>query len=169
VPSGETICSCRQVQIGEAGAQVGQRPVSSNGLARSGREEKEKEEVRLMRRIILLVTLAAVVVVSTLFAVSVAGAHKHPTAKAQKHPTRTVLIKNFHFKPAHITIKRGTKVRWINKDPHPHTATANNGRSFDSGHLDPGERYTHTFKSVGTKKYHCEIHPFMRGRVVVKR
>jgi plastocyanin len=134
-----------------------------------GREKKEKEEVRLMRRIILLVTLAAVVVVSTLFAVSVAGAHKHPTAKAQKHPTRTVLIKNFHFKPAHITIKRGTKVRWINKDPHPHTATANNGRSFDSGHLDPGERYTHTFKSVGTKKYHCEIHPFMRGRVVVKR
>jgi hypothetical protein len=36
VPSGETIRSCRQAQSGEAGAQVGQRPVSSNGLARSG-------------------------------------------------------------------------------------------------------------------------------------
>ena len=36
-----------------------------------------------MRRIILLMTVAAVVVVGTLFAVSVAGAHKHPTAKAQ--------------------------------------------------------------------------------------
>jgi plastocyanin len=122
-----------------------------------------------MRRIILLVTLAAVVVVGTLFAVSVAGAQKHRTAQAQKHPTRTVLIKNFHFKPAHITIKRGMRVRWINKDSMTHTATANNGRSFDSGHLSKGERYTHTFKSVGTKKYHCEIHPFMRGSVVVKR
>jgi plastocyanin len=122
-----------------------------------------------MKRIILLMTLAAVVVVATLFAVSVAGAQKHRTAQAQKHPIRTVLIQNFHFKPAEITIKRGTKVRWINKDMHPHTATANNGKSFDSGHLDPGESYTHTFKSVGTKKYHCEIHPFMRGRVVVKR
>src|SRR5829696_109696 len=78
-----------------------------------------------MRRIILLMTVAAVVVVGTLHALSVAGAHKHPTAMAQKHPTRTVSIQNFSFKPAHITIKRGTKVRWINKDSTAHTATAN--------------------------------------------
>jgi plastocyanin len=107
--------------------------------------------------------------VSTLLIVSVAGAHKHPTAKAQKHPTRTVSIQNFSFKPAHITIKRGTKVRWINKDSTAHTVTANNGRSFDSGRLSPGQRYTHTFKSVGKKPYHCEIHPDMRASVVVKR
>ena len=122
-----------------------------------------------MRRIILLMTVAALVVVSTLFAVSVAGAHKHPTAKAQKHPTRTVLIQNFSFKPANITIKRGTKVRWINKDTAPHTATANNPRRFDSGRLGKGQSYTHTFKSVGKKPYHCEIHPDMKGRITVKR
>jgi plastocyanin len=133
------------------------------------RPEKEKEEVRLMRRIILLMTVAAVVVVGTLFAVSVAGAHKHPTAKAQKHPTRKVLIQNFRFKPAHITIKRGTKVRWINKDSTAHTATANKKRSFDSGRLSKGQRYTHTFKSAGKKPYHCKIHPDMRASVVVKR
>jgi plastocyanin len=131
--------------------------------------EKEKEEVTLMRRIILLMTVATLVVVGTLFAVSVAGAHKHPTAMAQKHPTRTVLIKNFSFKPAHITIKRGTKVRWINKDSTAHTATANNGRSFDSGSLGKGQRYTHTFKRAGKQRYHCEIHPDMMGSVVVKR
>jgi plastocyanin len=131
--------------------------------------EKEKEEVTLMRRIILLITVGALVVVGTLFAVSVAGAHKQPTAKAQKHPTRTVLIQNFRFKPAHITIKRGTKVRWINKDSTAHTATANNGRSFDSGRLRPGQRYSHTFKSAGKKRYHCKIHPDMRASVVVKR
>jgi plastocyanin len=129
----------------------------------------QEKEVTLMRRIMLLITLAALVVGSTLFVVSVAGAHKHPTAKAQKHPTKTVVIKNFRFKPAHITIKRGTRVRWINKDREPHTATANNGRSFDSGRLGKGQRYTHTFKSAGKKPYHCEIHPFMRGSVVVKR
>jgi plastocyanin len=130
--------------------------------------EKEKE-VTLMRRIILLMTVAALAVVGTLFAVSVAGAHKHPTAKAQKHPTRTVSIQNFSFKPANITIKRGTKVRWINKDSTAHTATANNGRSFDSGRLRPGKRYTHTFKSAGKKPYHCEIHPHMKGTITVKR
>jgi plastocyanin len=132
--------------------------------------EKEKEEVRLMRRIILLMTVAALVVVGTLFAVSVAGAHKHPTAAmAQKHPTRKVVIKNFSFKPAHITIKRGTKVRWINRDSTAHTATANKKRSFDSGRLSPGQRYTHTFKRAGKQRYHCEIHPDMMGSVVVKR
>jgi plastocyanin len=130
---------------------------------------RQKEEVRLMSRIILLVTLAAVVVLSALVVVSAAGAQKHPTAQAQKHSTRTVVIKNFSFKPAHITIKRGMKVRWINRDTTTHTATANNGRSFDSGRLRPGERYTHTFKSAGKKPYHCKIHPDMRGSVLVKR
>ena len=122
-----------------------------------------------MRRIILLMTVAALVVVSTLLVVSIAGAHKHPMAKAQKHPTKTVLIKNFSFKPASITIKRGTKVRWINQDFDVHTATANNGKSFKSGLLFPRQRYTHTFKSAGKKRYLCKIHPHMKGSVVVKR
>src|SRR5215217_4101156 len=123
--------------------------------------EKEKEEVTLMRRIILLMTVAALVVVGTLLAVSV--------AKAQKHPTKTVLIQNFSFKPAHITINRGTKVRWINMDFDVHTATANNGKSFDSGLLFPRQRYTHTFKRAGKQRYHCKIHPDMKASVVVKR
>ena len=90
-------------------------------------------------------------------------------AGARKQRTRTVVIQNFRFKPAHITIKRGTKVRWINKDSTAHTATANNRRSFDSGRLGKGQRYSHTFKRAGKKPYHCKIHPHMRGRVVVKR
>jgi plastocyanin len=122
-----------------------------------------------MRRIILLMTVAALVVVGTLFFVSFVGANKHPTAMAQKNPTRTVLIQNFRFKPAHITIKRGTRVRWINKDSTAHTATANNGRSFDSGRLGKGQRYSHTFKRAGKKPYHCEIHPHMKGRITVRR
>jgi plastocyanin len=87
---------------------------------------------------------------------------------AKKRPTRTVLIQGFKFKPAHITIKRGTKVRWINKDRAHHTATANKG-AFNSGLLSKGERYSHTFKSAGKKPYHCMPHPFMRGSVTVKR
>jgi len=123
---------------------------------------------------ILLMTVAAMALVSMLFVVSASGAHKHPkakaTANAQKHPTRTVLIQDFRFKPAHITIKRGTKVRWINKDSAPHTATSFfPPRSFDSGRLSKGQRYSHTFNKAGKKRYLCEIHPHMRGSVVVKR
>ena len=127
-----------------------------------------------MRRIILLMTVAALVLVSALVGVVVsAGAHQHRTGKARKqqqHPTKKVLIKNFRFSPAKITIKRGTRVVWINKDTAPHTATATNKpRSFDSGRLVQGERFSHTFRRVGKKPYYCEIHPDMRGRITVKR
>jgi len=130
-----------------------------------------------MRRIVLLTTVAALLLVSTPFVVSATGAHKHlavkahkqPTAASSQHPTRTVVIQNFRFKPGQITIKRGTRVRWINRDSAPHTVTANKAGSFNSGHLRSGQRYSHTFNTVGKKAYHCEIHPFMRGSVVVKR
>jgi plastocyanin len=128
-----------------------------------------------MRRIILSMTVAALVLVSALVGVVVsAGAHQQQPGETrqqqQQHPTKKVLIKNFRFSPAKITIKRGTRVVWINKDTAPHTATATNKpRSFDSGRLGQGERFSHTFRRVGKKPYYCEIHPDMRGRITVKR
>jgi plastocyanin len=117
-----------------------------------------------------LLFLGALGLVAMLTFASVAGAQKASVVGAQiqqKQATRTVLIQNFSFKPAHITIKRGTKVTWINKDMTKHTATASNG-AFDSGILRPGQSYSHTFKTAGrTNNYHCEIHPFMRGSVTV--
>jgi plastocyanin len=107
-----------------------------------------------------LLFLAAPTLVAVLIFASVAG--------AQKQATRTVVIQNFSFNPAQITVKRGTKVTWINKDSTKHTATANNG-AFDSGVLRPGQSYSHTFKTTGKKGYHCEIHPSMMGSVTVKR
>ena len=104
----------------------------------------------------------------TLGLVGGAGLALSSAVGAKKQPTRTVLIQGFKFKPANITIKRGTRVRWINKDSAHHTATANKG-AFNSGLLSKGERYSHTFKSAGKKPYHCRPHPFMRGSVTVKR
>ena len=116
-----------------------------------------------------LLFLAALSLVAMLTIASVAGAQKHPAAVAQKRATRTVVIQGFSFKPAHITVKRGTRVTWINKDMTKHTATASNG-AFDSGVLRPGQSYSHTFKTAGrTNKYHCKIHPSMRGSVTVRR
>jgi plastocyanin len=122
-----------------------------------------------MKRSLFLAALSLVAMVT--FA-SVAGAQKASVVgaqKQQKQATRTVVIQNFSFKPAHITVKRGTRVTWINKDMTKHTATASNG-AFDSGILRPGQSYSHTFKTAGrTNNYHCEIHPFMRGSVTVTR
>ena len=118
-----------------------------------------------------LLFLAALGLVTMLTLASVAGAQKASVAGAQiqqKQATRTVLIQNFSFKPAHITVKRGTRVTWINKDMTKHTATASNG-AFDSGVLRPGQSYSHTFKTAGKWGYYCKIHPDMRGSVTVTR
>jgi plastocyanin len=117
-----------------------------------------------------LLFLAALCLVAVLTFVSVAGAQKASVVGTQiqkKQATRTVVIQGFSFNPAHITVKRGTRVTWINRDMTKHTATASNG-AFDSGVLRPGQSYSHTFKTAGrTNKYHCEIHPFMKGSVTV--
>jgi plastocyanin len=117
-----------------------------------------------------LLFLAALCLVAVLTFVSVAAAQKASVVGTQiqkKQATRTVVIQGFSFNPAHITVKRGTRVTWINRDMTKHTATASNG-AFDSGVLRPGQSYSHTFKTAGrTNNYHCEIHPFMRGSVTV--
>ncbi len=127
-----------------------------------------------MWRIAFLVTVAALILVSTPFVVSAVGAHKQPKAvaanspTASQQPTRTVEIQGFRYRPANITIKRGTRVRWINRDSAAHTVTANNG-AFNSGLLRKGETFSRTFRTVGKRAYHCNPHPYMRGSVVVQR
>ncbi len=121
-----------------------------------------------MKRLLLL---AALSLMAMLIFVSVAiGAQKQATneVQAQKHAKKTVLIQDFRFSPAKITVRKGTRVTWINKDRAPHTVTANNG-AFSSRILDKGETFSTTFRHRGVFRYHCEIHPDMRGSVLVKR
>jgi LPXTG-motif cell wall-anchored protein len=77
-----------------------------------------------------------------------------------------VTIADFSFTPGAITVHVGDTIEWLNNGPSPHTATANNG-SFDTGVLQKGHSASVTFHLPGTFAYHCSIHPFMHGTVVV--
>lgn len=79
----------------------------------------------------------------------------------------TVTIQNFSFGPGTLTVSAGTTVNWINSDSVTHTVTAMDG-SFDSSNLAPGQQFSFTFATPGTYSYHCSIHPFMTGQVVVQ-
>lgn len=73
----------------------------------------------------------------------------------------------FAFNPSSVTIKRGDTVKWTNKTTATHTATGDNGE-FDSGDILPNVgTFTHTFPTSGSVPYHCNIHPRMKGTVVV--
>jgi plastocyanin len=73
---------------------------------------------------------------------------------------------NLSFDPPQLEIPVGTSVRWTNEDPLPHTATAIGGE-FDSGTLDEGASFSHTFDAPGTYEYICAIHPNMKGSITV--
>lgn len=80
--------------------------------------------------------------------------------------TKTVSIDNFAYRPATLTVSRGTKVAFVNSDGVKHTATR--GGSFDTGKIKPGRSATVRFGQRGTFRYHCKIHSFMKGKIVVQ-
>ena len=58
---------------------------------------------------------------------------------------------------------------WTNEDDVPHTVTIKSGpESFDSGTLQKGATFEHTFTKPGTYEYKCSIHPSMSATVVVE-
>lgn len=67
-----------------------------------------------------------------------------------------------------LAISAGTTVQWTNNDPLIHTVTADDG-SWDSGPIEPGQSWSHTFTQAGEFAYHCTPHPFMKALVVVRQ
>lgn len=94
-------------------------------------------------------------------------------AAAQQRPTGTqlaehvVTIEGMQFRPATLTVKRGDKVTWINKDLVPHTATAVS-KAFDSGVIAAGASWTYTVKEAGSNAYACLFHPTMQGTLIAQ-
>ena len=78
-----------------------------------------------------------------------------------------VTILNFAFEPKHLVVSPGTHVVWTNKDSEPHTVTSDRP-AFHSEAINTGGHYTLVARRNGTFTYHCQIHPFMHGALVVK-
>ena len=71
----------------------------------------------------------------------------------------TVSARDFSFAPGTLEVKAGTAVTWRNEGDAPHTVTSvEKGGPLDSGMLDPGEAFTHTFTEPGTYEYRCLPH-----------
>ena len=82
--------------------------------------------------------------------------------------TETVTISDYTFTPVTLIVHSGDTVIWTNKDSIPHTATALDGKSFDSGTIDPGASWKFVFTKAGHFTYRCAIHPDMRGAIDVQ-
>jgi len=80
--------------------------------------------------------------------------------------TTNVMIDNFTFEPAQLTVKIGTTVTWKNRDDIPHTVVS--AGKFRSKTMDTEDSYSFTFTAAGDYKYFCSLHPHMTGTVKVE-
>lgn len=79
----------------------------------------------------------------------------------------TITISGSAFGPSSLSVKVGTVVTWKNNDAIAHTATSNNGTTFNTGNIAPGGSASYTTTTAGSFPYHCEIHPGMTATLVV--
>lgn len=87
----------------------------------------------------------------------------------------TVSIHDLQFDPRSMTVAQGTTITWVNNDEAAHTITTDDFGAkgappgqFSSDPLNPGDSFKHTFDTAGTFSYHCTIHPFIKGTIIVK-
>ncbi len=106
------------------------------------------------------------VLVPALVALVVVAGCGSASTPAPTSGSASVVIQNYQYTPQVLNVTVGTTVTWTNRDPVPHTVTADNG-AFSSGNLSQGATFSFTFTKPGTYEYYCEIHTFMHGTIVV--
>jgi plastocyanin len=81
--------------------------------------------------------------------------------------TNAVTIQKFAFGPSTVTVKAGSTITWTNMDDEAHTVFFTFDGSRSPILVNTANVYHKTFTTPGTYTYHCTIHPFMTGTVVV--
>ena len=80
-----------------------------------------------------------------------------------------VVIKDFSFSPAELTVTKGARVFWKNEDSVEHTVTFDTNQFYFINYkIQPGQEVSDYFNIQGTYTYHCSIHPSMQGKIIVQ-
>lgn len=98
--------------------------------------------------------------------------YNHSTLAAANNKSGSdplVIIKAFKFIPQEITIKRGQKVRWVNREKRQYHSVwfEAQGEEEPEDYLFSGDTYDREFKQIGSFPYRCGPHPKMTGTVHV--
>jgi plastocyanin len=146
--------------------------VSGSHRSRRNRAKRRARPSRLRSRRFAALTIALIAALALVAVGFLFSGNLIPTT-----PSEVVVIipngagENLHlgFEPSKITIVIGVNntVVWKNEDSTWHTAHSNIPE-FNSGLIQPGNSFTHTFQRAGTYPYHCDPHPWMTGVVIVK-
>lgn len=114
--------------------------------------------VRTMSRIPSLVVALLVLASGALWTAPVAAAAGHH-----------VMIEDYAYSPASITVRAGDTVTWTNHDEAKHDVVTTSGpTSFRSPLLAKGQSWSFTFSTAGSYSYYCSVHPDMRAKATAQ-
>lgn len=125
---------------------------------------RSNSTIRRRRAVLVVAATAALLAAALLTSVSATGQGNHRVHRRGK--AVRVAIKGFAYHPRTLRVRRGTKLVFANNDSTTHTATRKG--SFDTGNIRPGHAAVVKLGRPGVYVYHCTIHPFMRGKIVVR-
>lgn len=81
----------------------------------------------------------------------------------------TIIISKNTFRPANMTVKAGSTVRWYNTDDHPHRIEfMNKAFSASTYLLGSSQSASQRFDRPGRYDFACMIHPEMQGSILVE-
>jgi plastocyanin len=126
---------------------------------------------RTYLRIRLTAAISAAILIFGLLSLEIGTyASAHVPLKAKAHVVLITKAKHnkFKFSPAKTTLKRGQKVKWVNKTKFANAVAANNN-SWNTILIGPGKSNTLVFKKAGTFKYHSTVFTYMKGELIVKK
>lgn len=121
---------------------------------------------------VLLAGLAAVVVLVHPFR---SRGHAQPPPElvhprsAYSRPPVVVDVYEYGFHPGRLVVLRGQTVAWkdVGKQFHIITASSRAGRAVFAAAKAEGSA-SHVFGKTGRYPYHCSLHPWMHGVVIVR-
>jgi plastocyanin len=73
----------------------------------------------------------------------------------------------YAYTPKTVYVNVGDSVTWTNDSDATHTVDSDSGTELARDDLTEGQTFEHTFNATGTFAYHCDIHDYMKGTVVV--
>jgi len=83
-----------------------------------------------------------------------------------------------NFVPKLVNVQLGIDnlIVWTNTDDTPHTVTPDHsyaegysGKFGSNGVIKPGETYEFLFTEETEIEYHCEPHPWMKGKIIITK
>jgi plastocyanin len=94
------------------------------------------------------------------------GVLPHPGERGPR--SHLVEIQGMTFRPAVLEVERGDTVIWVNRDMVPHSASGTGKPAWSTGTLTQDQRGHYVPKASGTIQYFCELHPVMKGTLIVR-